>query len=85
MLTRYLTLLNTHTHYLYMFTQYMTTNEAALARVQALIKKGEELVQKNHEEMYIRQELKRYHNKWFVTSHSTQKDDIEKVCSRIFD
>ncbi len=63
----------------------MTTNEAALARVQALIKKGEELVQSNPSEVYVRQELKRYHNKWFVTSHSTQKDDIEKVCSRLFD
>lgn len=63
----------------------MTTNTAALGRVTSLIKKGEELIQKGHEEVYIRSELKRYHNKWFVTSHSTQKDDIEKVCSRIFD
>ncbi len=63
----------------------MTTNEAALARVTALVRIAEDLVAKEQSEIYIRNALKRYHNKWFVTSHSTQNDDIEKVCSRVFD
>lgn len=63
----------------------MTTNESAIARVLQLEQKGQELIENGHNEVQVMKMLNVYHNKWYVVSHTTKKDDLDKVRSRLFE
>ncbi len=64
----------------------MTTNKAALYRIEALMKKAKGLAEKGYEKTdgYVIKCLKTYHNQWFVTSHATQRQDLITVLDRVW-
>jgi len=64
----------------------MTTNKEARYRIEALMKKAQELEEKGYEKTdgYVIKILKTYHNQWFVTSHATQRQDLITVLDRVY-
>jgi len=62
----------------------MTTNKDAKYRIEALTKKAEELEGNGHDKEKALKMLKTYHNQWFVTSHATQRQDLQTVLDRVW-
>ncbi len=64
----------------------MTTNKEARYRIEALMKKAQELEEKGYQKAdgYVIKILKTYHNQWFVTSHATQRQDLITVLDRVW-